>query len=284
VQSIFIKSDKVIQSVYLDTANATLYNDGIFYVNRSKQPLKFKIQLLDNTVKYATIKPKKAYYYWANFISPFWLGFLVDKKTNRKYAYQDFVYLENVKDEIEVYQFQPIRKGTINLTFPCPYNNLFRVKYPKGYFDNAGFVGIGIGAEYYYKDNHYLSISACASGSSPVPIPVRYRGLNEITYTRFVSLRNNFIHGNFDFGYGVHYSELGWSISNPLDMDFIKLDQFNQALGFSFITQFRVSQLFKVGLLYQPSIINLYKPKIVDYQHFVSLEFILKIPIIRGKH
>jgi hypothetical protein len=285
-QTVFVKTDNTIKSVFADSTNEILYGWGIFFVDRSKKPLLLRVQTHDSVTKYVAIKSRKANAYWLNLVSPLCLGFIADRKTLAKYAYPDKLYLENSKDKIKVYRVQPIKKGTFCLTFPTPYTNSFRVGTDKGYYESFGFMGLGIGMEYYYRDNQYLSLSAGGAGDFPVPFPAPYDffGERQNSSTQFISFRNNLILGSFNFGYGIQCSNQSWRISNRAIANFVARRVDNKFLGLSFSSQFRVIKNIGIGLLYQPSLLNINSKPTLEYQHFISMEFIFKLPIVNGKY
>jgi hypothetical protein len=53
----------------------------------------------------------------------------------------------------------------------------------------------------------------------------------------------------------------------------------NIGFGLSLSAQYRLGHYFKMGVLYQPNIINTSLKPTVDYQYYISFNLIWKIPI-----
>jgi hypothetical protein len=154
----------------------------------------------------------------------------------------------------------------------------------------TGFLGIGAGVEVFYKDKNYISTTIATGLDFPYffPFHVDQSGTYETekSITRNVSLRNHHQFGIFDFGYGAQYSMLYWQKSYfydagiPASPDKVEIFETSN-VGLSLATHIFTSEYFKVGFLYQPSIYKLTPERKIDYQHFGSLEFVWRIPILK---
>jgi hypothetical protein len=63
--------------------------------------------------------------------------------------------------------------------------------------------------------------------------------------------------------------------------DTVKMNQSlrNKTLGLSVYSNYRLGHSFRLGVLYQPGLFSIGAKPVLDYQHFISLNFIWKMPI-----
>jgi hypothetical protein len=282
VQKISISTDKNIQVLSVDRAaliDSTFIGidgSGTYYIPRSNKPLQVVLQI-DSTKKTIILHPKSSFAYWFNIYANSGIGMLIDKNNPKRYAWSVRNYLKLKDTTIKRYRFAPIEKGTINLSLSPTFSTIFSIQAKDKRYNSAGVFGLEAGVEYFYRNNNYLSINVGAAtdrfGEYFGP------GYVETATTMFTSLRNNNIVGSFDLGYGINASRQKWTIHTLGDTIKINESIKSIGLGLSLSAQYRVGSYFRLGILYQPNILNTsFKPSL-NYQHYISLNLIWKFPV-----
>ncbi len=281
IQKIKITSDKSITNITIDSAKNNIKDNNNYYVLRDKRPL--VVRFRHDTSNYEIVlKSKLSSSYFFNLYPGLWPGFLIDRNKSVKYTYPKRIHIEYLNDTINVSHFAPVDKGTINWVLSIPYINNFYVKTDNDFQNSIGFMGIGTGIEYYFKKNNYLSLNFGVASDIPIPFPapIDYFGAeHHFCSTFYINLKNNFIINRFDVGYGLSYSNLNWEWSKGMDYTAVRKSKYSHNLGLCFESLYRFGESFRLGLLYQPSLIDISHKPTFDYQHFVSIEFIWKFPL-----
>ena len=274
VQKINISSDKKIQVVSVEKAVSA---DGIgsYYIPRSNNPLIVKLQI-DSTQKTITLTPKSSFAYWFNIYCNYGIGMLVDKDNPKRYAYSPRNHFKLKDSTIKIVRFAPINKGTVQLSLSLPFTTIFNVQAIDKHHNSVGLFGLEAGVDYFYRDNKYLSINAGAAidrvGEYFGP------GYVQTATTLFTSLRNNHVVRSFDLGYGINVSRPKWTIQTLGDTIKINESVKSIGLGLSLSAQYRVGNYFRLGMLYQPNLLNTSFKPLFNYQHYISLNLIWKLP------
>jgi hypothetical protein len=281
------KNVKVIavgKAVSADSAGSDSDSARSYYVQRSRDPLKVDVQI-DSSNKSFYLKPKNSILFWLNF-STYGVGMLVDMTNPKRFAYRKSYHF-TADDTLNIrYRFIPRRpkrtiapfeKGAINFSLSQPAANIFNMQTIDGPYASGGIFGIEAGADFFYRRNHFLSVSM---GAATDVLPVDYIGPGYIDRGSaiFGSVRENIVLRNFSLGYGLSVSKFFWeeylndtiSISHSIS---------NIALGLSFAAQYRVTKYLGFEFLYQPGLLNTsFKPAFA-YQHYMSFGVIWKFPI-----
>ena len=212
-QKIFITTDKNVKvisvesSVLMDASKVT--NPPIeYFVKRSNTLLIITVQV-DSTKKIIVLKPKNSFAYWCNIISNYGIGMLVDKGNLKRYAYPKINYISVEDTGITVKSAAPIKKGTINLSLSVPFTTVFNIIDSSGKYNSAGIFGLEAGADFFYRNNAYLSVNIGAA----TDVFAEHIGLGyyETGNTFYASIKNNNVTGRFDLGYGISLSKLKWT-------------------------------------------------------------------------
>lgn len=284
VQKVIISADKNIKVIsvdrvtVIDSSFKKINATRAYYIPRSYEPLKVKLQI-DSTTKTIFLMPKNSFAYWYNIPSTYGIGMLVDKDNMKRYGYSKRNYLELEDTLIRRYNFAPTKKGTLNLSLSLPYTTVFNIKAIDKRYKSAGVFGLEAGLDYFYRDNNYLSVNLGIAtdrfGEYFGP------GYVQTANVKYSSLRNNNIVGSFDFGYGINVSQVKWTQQTIGDT--IKIDHLikNTQLGLSLSAQYRLGYYFRLGVLYQPTLLNTDFKTSFDYQHYLSLNLSWKLPIYR---
>ena len=176
-------------------------------------------------------------------------------------------------------KIQPYEKGDFRLDIKLPHFNYLSFNPNKEFKDSEfGFNGYGLGFEYSYKDNRFLEANSSfvMTFELPFPAPVDAE-YNKILSSFYLNLTDNMIRNRFVFGYGLSYSVNTWK-EWTRDFDQIDLTKTssktvsNRNLGLTFNSYYRLGKTIHLGLIYQPSLLNLNNEPQFLYEHQISLE------------
>jgi hypothetical protein len=177
--------------------------------------------------------------------------------------------------------------GTWDLRLSLPYINFFKLKTERDDTKlSAGFMGISVGLDYYYKRNQYLSIIAASVTDYFFPIKfVAQYGEREICISRFAGLSNNHRYKFLSFGYGLSYSHNSWKyFSGNRDQEYDNYADIppdkkytDNRLGLMFTGYWLPNRNFYIGLIYRPDFVSLSSSSPVKYQHLISIDIGFRI-------
>jgi len=280
-QNIRIAADKKIKNIsvenalFVDSLAREPHGSGTYSVRRSLAPLSIHAQL-DSGEKIIRIWPHNSIAWWVN-IENYGAGMLVDRKNPKRYAYRHWNYL-TLKDTMIVWRrFAPVPKGTVYGSLSVSLANTFSMRSPQGRSITGGPIGLGLGIDYFYKSDRFLSFSAGAATSAFVDHIGK--GYYNVGRTFFGAVRNNLIIGSFDLGYGLSVSDLLWSkftISDTVNRD---RSFRNSGIGFSFSAHYLLGKYLRFGILYQPTLFSIDRSSSFGYQHYLSAGLIWSLPI-----
>lgn len=182
---------------------------------------------------------------------------------------------------------QPYKNGDFRLDIKLPHFNYLALNPNSEFRDSEfGFNGYGLGFEYNYKDNKFLEVNSSfvMTFELPFPAPVDAE-YNKILGSYYFNLTDNYVKGRFTLGYGLTYStniwkewtrdlgrydsDSGWS---PSGIAPYSLAITNKNLGFTFNSYYRLGKTIHLGLIYQPSLLNLNNSPKFIYEHLISME------------
>jgi hypothetical protein len=284
LQKIYITTDKnvkvisVEKAVLMDSSKHTNARKE-YFVKRSNTPLIITVQA-DSTKKIIVLKSKNSFAYWYNIAANYGIGMLVDRDNEKRFTYQQSSYISAEDTSIIIKRFAPVKKGTVNLSFSLPFTTAFNIIDSSGKYNSAGVYGLEAGADYFYSCNNFLSLNIGAA--TDVFAEHFGPGYYETGSTIYASVKNNNAIGSFDLGYGVNVSKLTWSkITLDSATTFYKRIS-NVNIGLSLSAQYRVANNCRLGVLYQPGLLNTSFKPAVNYQHYISLNLIWKLRIKKG--
>lgn len=278
----------------------SLYNFPVdLKVKRSKNDLKIKL-LSDNLTRDYLLKssPNPAFAYGNLLFLKFLpIAYLIDFTSQKRFYYGNSVYLD-INDSVGIIRppvskfyhdyflkSYPTNKGQINLLFSLPWINNFYLK-PRNESTklNTGFYGISGGIEYFYKNDRYIGLTtnAVMDNLAPFPAPIDYSGAYETMSSVYLSLTDNFKFKRFIFGYGLNYSINNWELKyggyhfDPSQQTRIPVRKSSQSIGFTVNEYYQLGRHFFIGLIYRPSLIEIYPMTELKYEHLISLDLAWK--------
>ena len=273
-----IKVISVEKAVLIDSSKHT-HTPKEYFLTRSNTPLIINVQT-DSTKNIIILKPKSSFAYWYNIISNFGIGMLIDKDNLKRYAYPKINYISVEDTGIAIKSAAPIKKGTINLSLSLPFTTVFNIIDSNGKYNSAGVFGLEAGADFFYKNNTNLSVNiGAATDLFGEHIGIGYY---ETGNTFYVSVKNNTIIRRFDLGYGINVSKLKWTKITVDSVTTFYKSKSNINIGLSLSAQYRLGKYFRLGVLYQPGLLNTNFKPAVNYQHYISLNCIWKLAINKG--
>ncbi len=176
-------------------------------------------------------------------------------------------------------------RGRADLKISFPYINhyLFETEGFGRQISN-GFLGIALGADYYYADRKYVNLLAAGTMDFFIPFPAPFDWEGEVTFfdSAFLGLSNNHRINKFSLGYGLSLSKNTWRVNNNLDPLLSKKSITTNA-GLLFTAYYYPWRNFYVGLIYRPDLIRLKAEKPFQYQHLLSIDFGWKINLVKSK-
>jgi len=275
-------------------------------VKRSKEalPMVFISDTISkNYLLKASLSPKFLYGNLA--VIPFGVGYLVDLTTQKRFYYGKSISV-NASDTLTEnntlarhYEISnknvsnyftrdfDTRKGQLNVIASIPWVNSFHFKpIGKSAQNNTGFLGIGTGVEYFYREKNFVGFyaSAAIDFMVPFPAPVTYDGEQEFFYSLAAGLTNNHKLNRFTVGYGLNYSRNTWRLSNneyDPSMEGSRMPEYksNNSLGLMANGYYQLGKNFFMGLNYKPSLLALDNTPKLNYEHVISLDLVWKIKL-----
>jgi hypothetical protein len=279
--NIHIATDEKIKGVSVDNALYSNYisrasrDSGTYLVPRSHATLVIHAQL-DSGEKIVRIRPHMSAAFWLN-IENYGLGMLVDLENPKRFGYRRWYYLTLNDTVIRLRRFAPAPKGTWSFSFSVPNINAFGLTSPEGRSAPEGPVGLGAGIDYFYATDRHISLSVGVSSS--VFADRIGTGYYNTGHVYFASVRNNYVIGSFDLGYGLSFSELTWSKVTIGDTVNLNRSVNTFGIGFSLSAQYRLSKNLRLGILYQPTLYAPNSPQPFSYQYYLAAGFAWRWPM-----
>jgi len=191
---------------------------------------------------------------------------------------------------------KPFKSGDFRLDLKLPHFNYLTLNPNKEFKDaEFGFNGYGLGFEYNYNDNKFLEASASyvVTFELPFPAPVDAE-YNKILSSTYLNLTDNIVKNRFTIGYGINYSANSWREwtreFDDFNGDFDSIGRttssqtyINRNLGLTFNSYYRLGRTLHIGLIYQPSLLNLNDRPVFIYEHLISLEINWRIKLFNTK-
>jgi hypothetical protein len=210
----------------------------------------------------------------------------VDTLGNLKF-YRNFKLYPS-KAELKFHKYQ---KNSINALISIPEINIYSFDVENGNRVNQiGFLGVGIGIEFFYKNNKSIQLRGDGIWSFIVPVPASYHPEYSSWKTCGawnINLTDNFSLKRFQLGYGLNYAINIWNargyynkppneLEDGEEAEFINgVREVNHVLGLTLQANYRLGRFCYFGVIYRPSFFQISNPKLI-YEHSISIEFLMK--------
>lgn len=194
------------------------------------------------------------------------------------------------KEEKEFQRFNP-KVGKFRMFIAPPTLSLigFSSKNPNiEQFNNfVGGIGFGFGADYFYKENKFISVEI--SNRANQFDPFYWSDYDVYAHKLDLSVRKAFKKNRFEYSYGFSFTYTDFEYKLPREKNIIKpLMTFEDddrigikknyvTLGFSSLANYQISSIMFIGLRYNPSIYSFRSSGSgFDYEHVISIDYRLK--------
>jgi hypothetical protein len=280
-----ITTSEPARVVHTNDTLHTVKNRLTINVLRQKEPVHLTI-IGDSMTKSVDIDSKTSPVFLLNAYPPFWPGFWVDWKNPKRYTYPRSIHFDLSEGGSQVTSLGlPTGKGLWQLQLSLPYINSFLLRPEmESVKNNFGFMGIGVGLEYYYKERRFINLSASVAINFllPFPAPIDYSGEVEMASTSFVSLTQNHKINRFSFGYGLTFGSNNWAWRyidrfEPPPPTRAEAERSHEVLGLAFPVSFQRRKRFYFGMVYRPTFLRISTKKTFGYEHLISIDFGWKI-------
>lgn len=209
-------------TVYYNEGSVNIQNKkATIHVLRKKDSIQFSV-FQDSLSQQYIVKKKLSFAFWSNLAIGYGAGMLVDLLHPKRFTYPGNIYLDSTETKKGYYSYEPkISKHSWELQFEIPILNLYNRKDHSGIKSTvAGFYGLGMGLNYYYRPNRYLNFSGHTYLLKNLPLPpplIFYEDKHAREFSHQLSLSNNYRIQKFRLGYGLSYNfkELEYSIFHP---------------------------------------------------------------------
>ena len=244
------------------------------------------IELIKDTLhREVTLKKKPSLaFLLGNLFAGGVVGYVIDFSSPKKHTYDKKIFVDLYKPDILPKKWLVRNDNFLNLTVSLPYTNHFYIRTNnRRRSAEFGFFGLSSGLEYYTQPNNYLSMQMGIALDYPAPVPasIHYDEAYQIATAVFSNLRYAVRREKIHVGAGLSYQYLRWKyIDNSLGSN-ITIARNNHGLGLSLAAHYNTAKYFYVGVVYQPLVVNL-SDNTFDYQHFLAMEFVYKIPLKRN--
>lgn len=155
-------------------------------------------------------------------------------------------------------------------------------------FNNfVGGIGFGFGADYFYKENKF--ISAEISNRANQFDPFYWSDYDVYAHKLDLSVRKAHKRNRFEYSYGLSFTYTDFEYKLPREKNIIKpLMTFEDddregfknnyvTLGFSTLANYQISSIMFIGLRYNPSFYSFRSNGSgFDYEHVISIDYRLK--------
>ena len=259
-------------------------------ITRSRENLSFKVLQDDVVVNDTILRARVSTAFWLGnifFLYPIPFGHLIDLTNNNRFTYGRFMHVDaqgNVQrsNRFSERHFRQHQQGDFYILLALPCINFFHFN-PRNETRRMsdGFLGVGIGIEYFYRHNQSLLLRGDAITNSLRIFPAHG---SERFSTFNVSLTDNFHINRLQLGYGVNFAQNSWNKRGYWERDWWDESSVwipcrrnvNNMLGMALSAHYRLTNHFHIGVIYRPSFIELSRIRPM-YEHSISVDFMWRL-------
>ena len=275
-------------------------------LERSRRSLDIQVLQNDSIINETRINPEMTVGVGlGNLVSWSIPGIVVDIATGRAAFYGRYFVIDslgeitslrrptdNMRKIMPPHTLRQHQQGNFNIQIALPYINFYHLNPQNETQQNPwGFLGFGLGVEYFYRNNRSLQLRSDAMMDFFFPIPAPFTPdwsvPREIVNSLNISLTDNFHINRFRLGYGLNFARNIWLLTayapnfweseeKPVWID--RRRYINNMLGLALSTHYRFTNRFYFGVIYRPSFFELSRRNFL-YEHSISIDFKWKIPL-----
>jgi hypothetical protein len=306
--AISIRSDMPDASVVFNNMEK-VKAPGAVAVIRSENDLPVRVMHNDTIVNDTVLSPKLSdRFSVVNLCFALYGSYLIDLTNDRRFTYGRYIYVDSAgciethhtahryfSNKYADYYLNKPKSGDVNLLLAIPEFNFFHLHPATEPVKNmSGCIGLGIGAEYYYKDNRSLQLRWDHIQDFPVFVPAPYDWDEsepwERGFANNFSLTDNFRWKRFQTGYGLNLARNTWLqhtyyikpdpeeiVEDNTEPEWVDgQTKTNTMLGLSLNTYYRFTEHFYFGIIYRPSFWDISNSRL-RYEHSISIDFMWKV-------
>ena len=272
----------------LDTLNRV--SPSAIYALRSKNDIVFQFPS-DSVNQLVSIEPHLSYKFMVgNLFSGIGIfGYLIDLKSNKRFTYQNDVYVDLRERDPVVYSWDHYnsKKGLIRTSFGIPEGNAFH--YPNSPINSRsfGFLGLLGNVEYFFTAQDFLSINCGYLWDFPLPVPAAYDCFDYCVFSdvTFVSAQLFRDMKRYQFGLGLQLSSFkavmreipdGGGFEDRITTTFQSRD-----IGLKVSVQRRFSRFVYLNLNWTPTFYNIDSRQYSEYSHSLYFGVVGKVDIFQ---
>jgi len=168
----------------------------------------------------------------------------------------------------------------LDICIYSPFLNTYDINVDSyGRQSGGGFDGLAGSLDYYYRDNHFISLSL--NGILTYDNPLFFLGSDQIQKgvyqfynSAYWGLTNNHKLGSVNIGYGFSYSKDYWIWQNIDDgFDIETRERHSQSIGLMFPISMMLGKSFYIGIIFRPTIFQISPERHVNFENLISYCF-----------
>jgi hypothetical protein len=265
-------------------------------VDRSKQDLLITTKK-DSVANQIPVESKYDFKYMYGNIETFGIGYIIDRKSLKKYTYPKSVFI-GMEDGRFVSQSgyrrwkkQPERH-LLNLKISIPEANHFYMDKGDRYGESFGYLGISGGFEYYFSNKYCINmdVGSLMDFIFPIPAPYDVIGAYNRSFATYGDLQIGSDYRRLHYDIGLQFTKTLYVERETVELfpeyfDTLKYSKYQKNIGMALSAYFRLTKFFNLGLNYYPSFFVLEKTGIKShYSHLLFFELSFRIEAFRPKN
>lgn len=249
-------------------------------VNRSRKDLPIIIEHKNIRKEIEIDRKLSNTFLFANLLSPYGLGYLIDLFSNKAYKYPNYIILQNIDSKKKYSCIIKPEKGRLDLKFSFPYGVNYTGQSDFVKQNTYRFMGGGFGMEYYFKNNFYFNSDIfLLRNLDGNRYNYNSKRINKSTTSIFdFQIGNNY--KKFNYEYGFQYNQTIHEVENYKNINSspVKSEIVQNKFGIALSSHYNLFDKINIGFNIYPSfIVNEDSKLYVRFSNIVFLELLFKI-------
>jgi hypothetical protein len=263
-------------------------------VKRSKNDL-LVTYLSEADSSKALLKPSVTYKFiygnlvWGSLLPA---AYLIDLTNQKRFYYGKYIHLyttdstrivttpitKRYQNSASRYNKALAKQLNVFASFPW-VNDFYMQPEGEGIKTNTGFMGFGLGVDYFYKSNKYISCSIKGVMDFFIPVPVAVDPIGELEFmsSSYIMVTDNIFLEKFSLGYGINAAHNDWRYryfenfgAPPAPRKPVVKD--GKSFGLVVNGYYQLTENFWFGLIYRPNFLKFEPALELEYEHVISLD------------